>query len=177
MTIIIDTPKRHIMKKVLFAVLLLAFPFYCHAQQWYIEEQPTDELKGTKGKVNITYYLTSYDYFTCVKGEWDSFTIRTMQIFDSQLMGFDGNSFNWCCDVKIGLYDSNSNLIKTYSNVRLKVSEKDDRVISLRNSEIAREVLYHLFNTNGYIRILIPHAYSEEDYEMRIPHFSYSEKK
>ena len=160
------------MKKATFAILLCVLSICCHAQQWNVEEQPTDELKGTKGKVTITYYLTRYDYFTCVKGEWDSFTICTQHVFDSQLIGFDGNTFNWCCDVKIGLYDSNSKLIKSYSNVRLSRSDKNDRVISLKHSEIAREILYHLFNTNGYIRILIPHAYSEEDFEMEIPHYS-----
>lgn len=157
-------------------LILFAIPIFCHAQQWQIEEQLADELRGTNGKVNITYYLTRYDYFTCVKGEWNSFSIRTQHVFDSKME--DGDyTFNRYCDVIIGLYDSNSKLIKSYKRVKFLVSDKSERMISLKNSELAREILYHLFNTDGYIRILIPHAFSDEDYEMIIPHYSNSEKK
>ena len=151
-------------------LILCAISFFCQAQQWQIDEQAADELRGTKGMIKLTYNLSWGDYFTCVKGEWDSFTIHTQHVFDSKLIDSD-YSFNRCCDVRIGLYNSNSELIKVYPSVRLIVSDKNDRMISLKHSEIAREILYHLFNTNGYIRILIPHAFSEEDFEMKIPHY------
>lgn len=170
--------------KALHIILFCILSVYCYAQQWQIEEQPADELRGTPKIVYFTCYYDSdnhYNYFKCTKGEWDSFTIYTLNLFDSELVeSYSAGylfGFDRYCIVKIGLYDSNSKLIKAYTNVGLLVSDKNERIASLKNNEIAREVLYHLFNTNGYARILMPAAFSDKDIEIKIPYFPYSKRK
>ena len=174
------------MKKAIFATLLCMCSLCCHAQQWYIEEQPADELKGTKRLYNLTCKLSWDEYFKCAEGEWDSFTIQTGYSIDYELEDLDPlgigfwfgvyDTYVRYCIAKIGLYDEHSNLVKAFQSVRLSVSDKESDMAFLMNSEIAEEVLLHLFKTNGFLRIVIPRAASEEDIDMRIPHFSHPEK-
>ena len=173
--------------KVLHIILFCILSVCCHAQQWHIEELPADELKGSRKYVSLTCQLSWDEYFKCVEGEWDSFTIQTRYSIDYELEDSDPlgigfwfgvyDTYTRYCIAKIGLYDEHSNLIKAFQSVKLLVSDKESDLAFLKNSEIAKEVLLHLFKTKGYIRIIIPRAASEDDIDMKIPHFSYSEKK
>ena len=175
------------MKKAISALLLCVISFCCHAQQWYVEEQPADELKGTKRLYNLTCKLSWDEYFKCVEGEWDSFTIQTRYSIDYELEDSDPlgigfwfgvyDTYTRYCLAKIGLYDEHSKLIKVFQSVKLLVSDKESDMAFLKSSEIAKDVLQHLFKTKGYVRIIIPRAASEDDIDMRIPHFSYPERR
>ena len=174
------------MTKVLGIAILSVVSFFSYAQQWHVEELPADELKGSKRYVSLTCKLSWDEYFKCVEGEWDSFTIQTRYSIDYEIADLDPlgigfwfgvyDTYTRYCVAKIGLYDEHSNLIKAFQSVRLLVSDKESDVAFLNNSEIAREVLQHIFKTKGYIRILIPRDDSEDDIDLRIPHFSYPER-
>ncbi len=174
------------MSKVFCIAVLSLVSFFSYAQQWHVEELPADELKGSKRYVSLTCKLSWDEYFKCVEGEWDSFTIQTRYSIDYEIEDLDPlgvgfwfgvyDTYTRYCIAKIGLYDEHSNLIKAFQSVRLLVSDKESDVAFLNNSEIAREVLQHIFKTKGYIRILIPRAASEDDIDLRIPHFSYPER-
>lgn len=174
------------MSKVFCIAVLSLVSFFSYAQQWHVEELPADELKGSKRYVSLTCKLSWDEYFKCVEGEWDSFTIQTRYSIDYEIEDLDPlgvgfwfgvyDTYTRYCIAKIGLYDEHSNLIKAFQNVRLLVSDKESDVAFLNNSEIAREVLQHIFKTKGYIRILIPRDDSEDDIDLRIPHFSYPER-
>ena len=174
------------MSKVFCIAVLSLVSFFSYAQQWHVEELPADELKGSKRYVSLTCKLSWDEYFKCVEGEWDSFTIQTRYSIDYEIEDLDPlgvgfwfgvyDTYTRCCIAKIGLYDEHSNLIKAFQSVRLLVSDKESDMAFLNNSEIAREVLQHIFKTKGYIRILIPRDASEDDIDLRIPHFSYPER-
>ena len=174
------------MTKVLGIAILSVVSFFSYAQQWHVEELPADELKGSKRYVSLTCKLSWDEYFKCVEGEWDSFTIQTRYSIDYEIEDLDPlgigfwfgvyDTYTRYCIAKIGLYDEYSKLIKTYPSVRFSVSEKESDMAFLKNSEIAKEVLQHLFKTKGYIRILIPRDASEDDIDMIIPHFSNPER-
>lgn len=174
------------MSKVFCIAVLSLVSFFSYAQQWHVEELPADELKGSKRYVSLTCKLSWDEYFKCVEGEWDSFTIQTRYSIDYEIEDLDPlgvgfwfgvyDTYTRYCIAKIGLYDEHSNLIKAFQSVRLLVSDKESDVAFLNNSEIAREVLQHIFKTKGYIRILIPRDDSEDDIDLRIPHFSYPER-
>ncbi len=174
------------MSKVFCIAVLSLVSFFSYAQQWHVEELPADELKGSKRYVSLTCKLSWDEYFKCVEGEWDSFTIQTRYSIDYEIEDLDPlgvgfwfgvyDTYTRYCIAKIGLYDEHSNLIKAFQSVRLLVSDKESDMAFLNNSEIAREVLQHIFKTKGYIRILIPRDASEDDIDLRIPHFSYPER-
>lgn len=161
------------MKNSIIVTLFCALSVCCYAQQWYVNEQPSDELKGTKTIYNMTYKIQWDEYFNCVEGEWDSFSIHTWNYMDTQ---YDYWSDYRYCFVKIGLYNADSELVKKYENVMFSISDKDHRLAHLRKSEIAKAVLQHLFKTKGFVRILIPAAASEVDIELKIPYFSNPKK-
>ena len=175
------------MKKTAITIILCVLCICCYAQQWYVEEQPADELKGSKRFMSLTCKLSGDEYFKCKEGEWDSFAIQTHYLIDYELEDYDPlgigllfgiyDTYYRYCKVKIGLYDSNTNLIKAFHSVRFGVSEKDSCIAFLKNSEIAEEVLRHLFRTSGYVRILVPCAMSENDMELIIPHYSHPKRK
>lgn len=176
-----------IVRKAIFALGLCVLSIFCQAQQWYVEEQPADELKGTKRLYNLTCKLSWDEYFKCVEGEWDSFTIQTRYSIDYELEDSDPlgigfwfgvyDTYTRYCIAKIGLYDEHSRLIKVFQSVKLLVSDKESDMAFLKSSDIAKEVLQHLFKTKGYVRIIIPRAASEDDIDLRIPHFSYPERR
>lgn len=172
--------------KFVVVIFICCISFCCNAQEWRIERLLADELNGTKEQYILTCHLNWDEYFKCVEGEWDSFTIKSAYSIDYELedpdplglgflFGIDSPYIRYCV-VKIGLYDKNSNLVKAYSSVRLDISDKDLEMASLKNSEIARDVLFHLFKTTGYVRILIPRSTSEKDNELIIPHFTHKGK-
>lgn len=166
------------MKNSIIVTLFCSLSVCCYAQQWYVNEQPSDDLKGTKSIYNMTYKMPWGEYFNCIEGNWNSFSVHTWNYIDTQyeLNPFWTGDYSKCCFVKIGLYNADSKMVKKYEDVKLSISDKDYRLAHLRNSEIAKAVLQHLFKTNGFVRILIPAAASEDDIELKIPHFSNPKK-
>lgn len=158
------------MKRILIVLLLFSFMLPACSQQWDIQHEEMDELKGTEERdcYRLLFDNGNKFAFYSVGKSWkvgvtnDGFKVDPTRL---------NKNNNFVTYAKIGLYNENGESIAVFDKCELEVVSMyliAQFQEGTKKSNGARLVAEYLRTQKGYVRILIP-TNIRGDFDVRIP--------
>lgn len=136
------------MKRILILLAIVLVEINCYAQ-WFKKNIEGDEFAGTTS--NTTYYYISPEtngtcaFYQTKDGKYSQIVVSINQGI------FDYSSQNVMAG-KVGLFDSDGNIIKKWGNRSFKISNNGSQATPMGISD---RIIKHLLEEKGYVRIIL----------------------